>query len=1003
MANFTPQEIEQFLQEFFDTVGARQYIGARYVPIFGRAGELTIEWDDNEPYEPLTVVMHEGVSYVSRRYIPAGIPVTNTEYWAETYRFNAQVEQYRQEVLRVRRDMDDLSDEVRSDYVPFPAGDLPKYGNTGQVLATLADGTTVWNDPVEVTSEVAGPLIDEWLDEHPEATTTVLDNSIGTAKLVNAAVTGPKLAQSSVGTANIVNNSVTNGKLDSTGALAYSSAGRVLEVGGLTYSNGFITTAGTVSERDDYRYSNEYIEVWKGDRLRFTCGTSSPSALWLKLALYDYTHTFLTRVDVDVVAGEAGYSFTADWIVDYTIETAPYYIRPTFSVATSADDWIFTISKLPSTRRLEQEISAHEAVSVMGNRFQEVVDVPRNYRFVETADNGNVISTNGTNNASYASKLVSCVPGDRFMISGTGGTSLAARLWVFLDVNNRIITGESANVTVPLRMIEAPSGASKLLVNFNLNHPYSLIRGYDGDAILPGTVLNSSKSHDYYIPTGDNVATIDLTPVYFRGYAWSYFPCTAGDRFTLYARGGNAGRAWAFVSVNGTILSRSEIGHACNGEVIEAPTYAGGLVVNSEDNQLRCYKNGIAALSASVREAAIPSVHLCDMPKDQVAMPTVEYLAPIEENVGTAVAKTAIFKNGDWFCITYGQNVIGTATDVPLIGGAGCLEMVYKRFRYDNGTETDVQYGRIAKIGDTYTDYEGNQAVMVGGCGLPSGIDNLQYFTTPYTVTGGDRSYEFAGIQNYGFTPCCCAVNIGSDGTVSIGEIKELVLVVGGVSGKFDLHRVDPLYQNAYTYVTTAPPAKHGTTWYWAQVVRNGVAILTSPDGITWTYQRTIHTPYQPKCEVVISAHDNQLMLGIRTNPSSSIDTNNLYLMMVAISNFVPTCEYKIPFVESRTQIVPTGDEWLLFNPTNDKTIVECIRICRIGNILRFWRWFSVYVKPTWYVTCYQPSVSTVGFTDMYLAGGNAPAGSDSGLSFMHLSFDGSLPHSPLSIPASVG
>lgn len=178
--NFTPQEIEQFLQQFFDVVGARQYVGARYVPIFGRAGSDTVEWDDGAPYEPLTVVMHQGVSYVSRRYVPAGIQVTDTAYWVETYRFNAQVEQYRQEVLSFQGQID----QIREDYVPFPDPDTyPKYGTAGQVLTTLTEGATMWDDPVHVTADVAGPLIDEWLDEHPEATTTVQDGSIGDVKL----------------------------------------------------------------------------------------------------------------------------------------------------------------------------------------------------------------------------------------------------------------------------------------------------------------------------------------------------------------------------------------------------------------------------------------------------------------------------------------------------------------------------------------------------------------------------------------------------------------------------------------------------------------------------------------------------------------------------------------------------------------------------------------------------------------------------------------------------
>ena len=178
--SFTPQQIEQFLQEFFDVVGARQYVGARYVPIFGRAGEDTVEWDDLAPYEPLTVVMHQGVSYVSRRYVPTGIQITDTDYWVETYRFNAQVEQYRQEVLSFQGQID----RIREDYVPFPDSDTyPKYGLLGQVLTTLTNGATKWEEPVTVTADVAEPLIEDWLDAHPEATTSVQDRAITRAKL----------------------------------------------------------------------------------------------------------------------------------------------------------------------------------------------------------------------------------------------------------------------------------------------------------------------------------------------------------------------------------------------------------------------------------------------------------------------------------------------------------------------------------------------------------------------------------------------------------------------------------------------------------------------------------------------------------------------------------------------------------------------------------------------------------------------------------------------------
>lgn len=99
MANpFTPEQISQILEEFFKVVGTRQYIGARYVPIFGRKGEESIEWDNSAPYEPLTIVLYQGNSYTSRQYVPTGVEITNQEFWAITGNYNAQIEQYRKEV-----------------------------------------------------------------------------------------------------------------------------------------------------------------------------------------------------------------------------------------------------------------------------------------------------------------------------------------------------------------------------------------------------------------------------------------------------------------------------------------------------------------------------------------------------------------------------------------------------------------------------------------------------------------------------------------------------------------------------------------------------------------------------------------------------------------------------------------------------------------------------------------------------------------------------------------
>lgn len=95
---FDPEQIYQIIEEYLSVVGRRQYIGARYVPIFGRVGEDSIEWDNTAPYEPLTIVLYQGNSYTSRQYVPTGIEIDNQAFWANTGNYNAQIEAYRREV-----------------------------------------------------------------------------------------------------------------------------------------------------------------------------------------------------------------------------------------------------------------------------------------------------------------------------------------------------------------------------------------------------------------------------------------------------------------------------------------------------------------------------------------------------------------------------------------------------------------------------------------------------------------------------------------------------------------------------------------------------------------------------------------------------------------------------------------------------------------------------------------------------------------------------------------
>ena len=103
---FSNAEIAQIVEEFFKIVGTRQYIGARYVPIFGRKGETSIEWDNTKPYEPLTIVLYEGNSYTSRQTVPIGVDISDEYFWANTGNYNAQIEAYRQSVNNLSEQFD---------------------------------------------------------------------------------------------------------------------------------------------------------------------------------------------------------------------------------------------------------------------------------------------------------------------------------------------------------------------------------------------------------------------------------------------------------------------------------------------------------------------------------------------------------------------------------------------------------------------------------------------------------------------------------------------------------------------------------------------------------------------------------------------------------------------------------------------------------------------------------------------------------------------------------
>ena len=86
--------------------GHNVFVGNRYVP------KLDGEWDKSKPYESLTIVQYQGNSFTSRQPVPSGIDISNRDYWVSTGNYNAQIEYYRRDVVKVKDDLIELSQHV---------------------------------------------------------------------------------------------------------------------------------------------------------------------------------------------------------------------------------------------------------------------------------------------------------------------------------------------------------------------------------------------------------------------------------------------------------------------------------------------------------------------------------------------------------------------------------------------------------------------------------------------------------------------------------------------------------------------------------------------------------------------------------------------------------------------------------------------------------------------------------------------------------------------------
>lgn len=91
------------------TFPQRQYVGARYVPIYKGA------WDPQTSYEPLSIVVKDGNSWTSKIFVPAGIELSNEAYWFQSGNVNGQTIELQKQITELEKSVENSIDNINNE------------------------------------------------------------------------------------------------------------------------------------------------------------------------------------------------------------------------------------------------------------------------------------------------------------------------------------------------------------------------------------------------------------------------------------------------------------------------------------------------------------------------------------------------------------------------------------------------------------------------------------------------------------------------------------------------------------------------------------------------------------------------------------------------------------------------------------------------------------------------------------------------------------------------
>jgi hypothetical protein len=126
---------------------SRQYIGARYVPRFSTLNGGV--WDNQYSYEALEIVKHENNYYTSKKPVPVGIAIDNTEYWVLTGNYSGAIENLEEKIDADRIRLTNLENRVTAN-----ENNITILASTLNIVGT--DIEAINNDAINFTRMITG-------------------------------------------------------------------------------------------------------------------------------------------------------------------------------------------------------------------------------------------------------------------------------------------------------------------------------------------------------------------------------------------------------------------------------------------------------------------------------------------------------------------------------------------------------------------------------------------------------------------------------------------------------------------------------------------------------------------------------------------------------------------------------------------------------------------------------------------------------------------------------